>query len=60
MVLTGASSGNEDFVGAVTVDNFTMSGHTYMHVDESLFKNGSGAVKYVIDSYGEIASFAGF
>jgi len=60
VVMTGSNGGNQDFVGAITADNFTMSGHSYMHVDEALFKNGSGTVKYVIDSYGEITSFAGF
>ena len=59
MVLTGASSGNQDFVGAVTVDNFTMSGHTYMHIDESLLRaqvgNPSGGMP-VINSYAEVAS----
>src|SRR5437667_2598140 len=43
LVLTGASSGNEDFVGAITVDNFTMSGHTYMHIDESLLRAQVGS-----------------
>jgi len=40
-----------------------MSGHSSMHVDEALFKNSrkaSGPVTYVIDSYGEIGSMAGF
>ena len=63
MVLTGASSGNQDFVGAVSVDNFTMSGHTYMHVDESLLQatTGSGSTSVastpVINSYAEVASY---
>ena len=56
VVMTGSSGGNQDFVGAITADNFTMSGHSYMHVDEALFKNGGGTGKFVIDSYGEIAS----
>jgi hypothetical protein len=59
VVMTGSSSGNQDFVGAITADNFTMSGHSYMHIDESLFKNGAGGQKYVIDSFGEIGSIAG-
>jgi hypothetical protein len=60
VVMTGSSGGNQDFVGAITADNFTMSGHSYMHVDEALFKNASGSAKYVVNSYAEIASFAGF
>ena len=59
LVLTGSSSGNEDFVGAITVDNFTMSGHTYMHIDESLLRaqigSGGGGMP-VINSYAEVAS----
>ena len=59
LVLTGSSSGNEDFVGAITVDNFTMSGHTYMHIDESLLRAQVGSPSSgmpVISSYAEIAS----
>ena len=40
VVLTGSSGGNEDFLGAIKADDFTMSGHTYMHFPESL-KSGS-------------------
>jgi hypothetical protein len=54
MVLTGANSGNQDFVGAIIANNFTMSGHTYMHIDESLFGSGAGAIP-VINSYAEIS-----
>ncbi len=57
VVLTGSSSGNVDFIGAVTCDNFTMSGHTNMHIDESLIKiSGGGGGAPVINSYNEIAS----
>jgi hypothetical protein len=56
MVLTGSSGGNQDFLGSVAVNNFTMSGHTYMHFDEAL--NGGASGNPVINSYAEIASYA--
>ncbi len=54
VVMTGSSSGNEDFVGSITCDNFTMSGHSYMHYDEALSKK-NGSPKVVIDSYAELS-----
>jgi hypothetical protein len=55
MVLTGSNGGNQDFFGSVTVDEFTMSGHTYMHFDEALKNNGGGGA--VLSSYREIPSY---
>lgn len=52
--LTGASSGNQDFVGAIIANDFCMSGHTYLHVDESLLQGGNDAIP-VINSYAEIS-----
>jgi hypothetical protein len=57
MVLTGANGGNQDFVGAIIANDFTMSGHTYMHVDESLLQSGKGAIP-VINSYAEVSPIA--
>ena len=54
MVLTGSNGGNQDFVGAIIANNFTMSGHTYMHIDESLLQGGNDAIP-VINSYAEIS-----
>jgi len=53
--LTGASSGNQDFVGAIIANDFSVSGHAYMHVDESLLQGGGNDAIPVINSYAEIS-----
>jgi len=57
IVLTGSNNQNQDFMGAIIANNFTMSGHTYMHIDESLLQSGKGAIP-VINSYAEISPIA--
>ncbi len=59
IVLTGPASGNQDFIGAITANSVTVSGHNSMHFDEALAKSG-GSPRIVIDSYAEVASSAGF
>jgi hypothetical protein len=54
ITLTGSNGGNQDFVGAIIANGFTMSGHSYMHVDESLLQGGGGSIP-VINSYAEIS-----
>jgi hypothetical protein len=53
--LTGSNAGNQNFFGSVTVNNFTMSGHAYMHFDEALKNNSGGGA--VLSSYKEIPSY---
>ncbi len=55
VVLKGSNGGNQDFVGAIIANNFTMSGHTYMHIDESLLQGGDNDAIPVINSYAEIS-----
>ena len=55
LVLTGPSSGNQNFVGAITANSLSMNGHVSLHFDEALAKSG-GLPKFVIDSYVEIAA----
>jgi hypothetical protein len=55
IVLKGSNDGNQDFVGAIIANNFTMSGHTYMHIDESLLQGGDNDAIPVINSYAEIS-----
>src|SRR6266498_1495451 len=50
IVLTGPASGNQDFIGAITANSVTVSGHNSMHFDEALAKSG-GSPRIVIDSY---------
>jgi len=51
IVLTGGSSGDEDFIGACVGLDITMSGHFYLHYDENL--GGSKGIT-AIASYREL------
>lgn len=55
IVVNGPGGGNHDFIGAITANSVTMSGHNYIHFDEALAKSG-GSPRLVIDSYAEVAS----
>ena len=59
VVLNGPSSGNQNFIAAVTANSFAMNGRGYIHFDEALTQSG-GTPKFVIDSYTEIASSANY
>jgi len=55
IIMRGPGSGNLDFIGAITANSFTLSGHRSIHFDEALAKSG-GLPRLVIDSYAEISS----
>ncbi len=59
VVLTGPTSVNQDFIGAITANSVTVRGRISIHFDEALARSG-GSPRFVIDSYAEIASSSSY
>jgi hypothetical protein len=59
LVLSASKLRNQDIIGAITANDVKMNGDISMHVDEALFKNGIGSMRYFVDSFAEISPIAG-
>jgi hypothetical protein len=52
LVLNGGSASDQDFIGSIVGNDVTMSGHFYLHYDESLSTNRNS--NYVVASWDEL------